>query len=266
MPFLFSAEFILNNNASLGYRQSNTAYNVGQIAYHSSLPTGWYLKCTIAGTSSNDNLIISSYSVGDTVIDGTITWTIYNEQQNYKIISNQNVSDLNTCTKLGIYRYRDTTLNVPIEAQRYGTVMTLYPRQEDENVCSQIAQGTVSGDIFVRQTLDFQTWSEWRRLVTANEAEIVVAKSFGGNGYITYTSGLIIQWGHAAVNAANMGVEIVFPISFTIYDYVENVLPLTAGGHNNYIIPICIYKLPNEMLVEFSAVPSQSADWFTIGY
>ncbi len=44
--------------AELGYRQPSTAYTVGQIAYHASLPTGYYLECTTAGTTSSGDLSI----------------------------------------------------------------------------------------------------------------------------------------------------------------------------------------------------------------
>jgi hypothetical protein len=60
----------------LGYRQPSTAYTVGKITYHSALPTGWYLECTTDGTSSSGNLTISSPSIGGTVSDGTVVWTI----------------------------------------------------------------------------------------------------------------------------------------------------------------------------------------------
>ena len=46
----------LGNNASLGYRQPNTTYAVGQIAYHASLPTGYYLECITEGTTANGDL------------------------------------------------------------------------------------------------------------------------------------------------------------------------------------------------------------------
>jgi hypothetical protein len=44
--------------AQLGYRQPNTEYAVGAIAYHASLPTGYYLECTTAGTTSNGDLSV----------------------------------------------------------------------------------------------------------------------------------------------------------------------------------------------------------------
>lgn len=71
----------VNNDATmtynpLGYRQPSTAYAVGAIAYHSALPTGWYLECKTAGTSGSGDLTISSPAIGNTVTDGTVTWKI----------------------------------------------------------------------------------------------------------------------------------------------------------------------------------------------
>lgn len=66
-------------NGGLGYRQPNTAYAVGQIAYHASLPTGYYLECTTQGTTSSGDLSVGGgISVYDTLTDGTVTWTVLN--------------------------------------------------------------------------------------------------------------------------------------------------------------------------------------------
>lgn len=63
----------------LGFRKPDTAYKVGQIAYHASLPTGYYLECTTPGTTSSGDLSIGGgISVYDTLTDGTVTWTVLN--------------------------------------------------------------------------------------------------------------------------------------------------------------------------------------------
>jgi len=60
----------------VGYRQSSTACPTGSIAFSTSLPVGWYLECTTAGITSASELVITSPNVGNTVTDGTVTWTI----------------------------------------------------------------------------------------------------------------------------------------------------------------------------------------------
>ena len=66
----------IETNNTHDYRQPSTAYVVGNIAYHASLPTGYYLECTTGGTTSRGDLTISSPSIGGTVSDGTVKWQI----------------------------------------------------------------------------------------------------------------------------------------------------------------------------------------------
>ena len=65
------------SSRKLGYLQPSTAYTVGNIAYHSALPTGWCLECTTAGTSGTSAVVLPNPLVdGATITDGTITWTL----------------------------------------------------------------------------------------------------------------------------------------------------------------------------------------------
>ena len=58
-------------------RQPSTTYSDGDIKYSSLLPTGWFLTCTAAGTTSASELVLPTpIAEGDTVTDGTVTWTI----------------------------------------------------------------------------------------------------------------------------------------------------------------------------------------------
>jgi hypothetical protein len=63
------------------YRQPSTTYEVGNIAYHSALPTGYYLECTTQGTTSAGDITPTS-TIGGTVSDGTVTWRICNVNAN----------------------------------------------------------------------------------------------------------------------------------------------------------------------------------------
>jgi hypothetical protein len=59
------------------FRQASTVYAVGDMRCSESLPYGWYLDCTTAGTTgSGDITIPSPLNVGDTVTDGAVVWTI----------------------------------------------------------------------------------------------------------------------------------------------------------------------------------------------
>ena len=59
-------------------RQPSTTYSEGDIKYSSLLPTGWFLTCTTAGTTSASELVLPSpIAEKDTVTDGAVTWTIH---------------------------------------------------------------------------------------------------------------------------------------------------------------------------------------------
>lgn len=61
----------------IGYRQSSTSYYTGSLAFSTALPTGWYLECTgTGGITSASDLVIASPTVGATVTDGAVVWTI----------------------------------------------------------------------------------------------------------------------------------------------------------------------------------------------
>ena len=56
----------------------NTAYKVGNIAYTTQLPAGYYLECVTAGTTGNTEPTISVGS--ENVKDGTVKWGVKNIQ------------------------------------------------------------------------------------------------------------------------------------------------------------------------------------------
>ena len=59
------------------FRQASTVYAVGDMRCYESLPYGWYLDCTTAGTTgSGDITIPSPLTEKDTVTDGTVVWTV----------------------------------------------------------------------------------------------------------------------------------------------------------------------------------------------
>lgn len=58
------------------FRQESTNYNVDDMRCNESLPYGYYLLCTTGGISSASDLVITNPTVGDTITDGTVVWTI----------------------------------------------------------------------------------------------------------------------------------------------------------------------------------------------
>ena len=58
-------------------RQPSTAYSEGNIKYSPLLPTGWFLTCTVSGTTSASELVVPSpVAEGDEITDGDVTWKV----------------------------------------------------------------------------------------------------------------------------------------------------------------------------------------------
>ena len=69
------APLVAQNTAN--NRQPLTAYALKDIRYSPLLPTGWFLTCTTAGTTSADELAIpSGAKAGDSITDGTVEWKV----------------------------------------------------------------------------------------------------------------------------------------------------------------------------------------------
>ena len=68
----------LISKAEYGFLQRNTAYKVGDIAYTTQLPAGYYLECATAGTTGDSEPSISVES--ESVSDGTVKWGVKNIQ------------------------------------------------------------------------------------------------------------------------------------------------------------------------------------------
>lgn len=75
----------LISKAEYGFLQRNTAYKVGDIAYTTQLPAGYYLECVTAGTTGNTEPSISVES--ENVNDGTVKWGVKNIQTDVAAIA-----------------------------------------------------------------------------------------------------------------------------------------------------------------------------------
>jgi len=63
------------NELSTIFRKNSTAYAVGSIVFSASLPSGFVLECTTAGTTASTEPTINNVTEGNTISDGTVTWT-----------------------------------------------------------------------------------------------------------------------------------------------------------------------------------------------
>ena len=247
-----SADFILNNNASLGYRKSNTAYAVGQIAYHSALPTGWYLECTTAGTTGSGDITPTS-TIGGTVTDGTVVWEIWAEQAKVNDCYNF-TNDCDTCVASGMYAPIVNSNNSP-DADFAGRMLVI-SRNRGEGYTQQIFFSTSPSNEIYSRIRRSGVWTPWK------QQEAIIAKSLGRNGYIEYASGLILQWGGETV--VNGSKTIPYPISFTSSKTAVMV------QRNNAERDFTLYSVTDETLSYFIVTASNTGDrvinWFAIGY
>jgi len=71
-----AAEVIHIVGGKFGYRQEDTRYNVGDMAFFTWTMNTMYIECTTGGVTASGDLVINNPSVGDVVQDGTVVWTV----------------------------------------------------------------------------------------------------------------------------------------------------------------------------------------------
>ena len=268
----FSADFILNNNVSLGYRKSNTTYTAGEIAYHSSLPTGYYLECTTMGTTSAGD-IAPTINIGSMVTDGTVVWTVMNLTSSFNgkfnIKLSEIITDCNNFRKPGIYTLDPSTTNSPVS---YGYLkhIDIVESQTKYNGAVQIVYGVSPRIIYYRMNFHGTTsqWQSWQRLSAAND--IVDDYNMGNNGYIKFGSllgRLIIQWGTDCLPTQDSTNTIItFPISFSYWNHYA--ITVSSNGFSTVTVDNT-YHNASDVKLKHSVVSSSENvvfEWIAIGY
>ena len=224
------AQELANATRGLRYRQASTAYNVGDIANHPDLPTGWYLESTTNGLTDSNTLTISNPAIGGTVSDGTVTWII-NENFKYHATSDNELPD--NLMKTGAYNYQSDD----ITGRHNSGIMCNFYRDSVGRLFQLALQtgGTGADNTYERNVIYSRVhtndaspqWSPWL------QQEAIVAKSLGTNGYVKYASGLIIQWGTVSTgfvtDSSGLGYKcaFAFPVAFTTH---FNISVIGGGG------------------------------------
>lgn len=215
----------------LGFRKPNTEYEVGDIAYHASLPTGRYLECTTKGTTSSGELTISSPSIGGTVTDGTVVWTVVQPQ-------------LTTAATRALAGVTPAANMLPYFNS------------------SNSATTTVISD-FIKTLLDDGDAATARATLKANAQNCggIVAASLSTDGYVKFANGLILQWGYGRLNGTTHTLN--FPISFSDMRFIGLAQLAQANG-----TAYCYFD-PNEGTRETAPIinnaPGAYFWWLAIG-
>ena len=225
-------------------------------------------------------MTISSPSIGGTVSDGTVVWTVQQVASTKNLVGfvNDGISavisgirrktsgsylqivggtDISTCPYLELIGPLNTGISEGLRG-RFSLVA-----QDSENTIG--LSGNVNGTL------------AWNNNDLGGSA--IIAKSLGATGYIKYASGLLLQWGDAGSveSVAEVGTCMynIFPLSFiTNYRIVactQSTLSQILGDSTfsiNYLPDIStlskVYFKKADKLGNFSS--SGGYLWFAIGY
>lgn len=223
--------------------------------YHSNLPIGYYLECITEGTTSN-NKITPSSTIGSTVSDGSVVWTVMcNSFSRRGVITDFNDANLQGTT---VFISNDV-LNKPADVTMdFGTCLSIGDNDNVHGTCGQLLISNTYNALFYRQKTNDSAWNNWL------QQESIAAKYFKGNSYITYASGLTLQWG--AITLTNDYTQVILPIG-----YNNAYIIVVTGAGRNFLDEYSIYKTWGQMYNEFSIhaqthTGTQNIQWFTIGY
>ena len=245
----------LASKNELGFRKPNTAYTIGQIAYHSALPMGCYLECTTAGTTNNSDIIPTS-TIGNTISDGTVIWTIMkNLSMNGGKVPNGFV--ITNKSNTGVEIHSGSVYYNGAHLALYGKDGYIYDDIGKFKLCA------ANGDDFYTKRLIGSTDGSliWNFNDLAGAA--IQVKSLGTNSYIKYASGLIVQWG--ANTLAETNATITFPISFT-NDVSISVMPEYGHTLNEYTLRITMRSTSAFSVQKYGGDNGSGLTYIAIGY
>jgi hypothetical protein len=261
----------------LGYRKPSTTYAAGDIAYHASLPTGWYLECTTAGTTSANDLTIATPTVNSTITDGTVVWTI---NKDLSLLGGTINGDLTVVGEINGINFSENKMS-------FGDSFNIYNEKDTTNINIfggtktlpatsarlSLYGGSSSNGNAGKFVLESATANDSVKLVGEQNGNLVwgsndlagsaiVAKSLSANGYIKYASGLIIQWGRLIPSATEQ--TITFPISFSISTSYSTLCGLSASVAAG--VSMVNMTASTAKIVTASGNTSYQHNWVAVGY
>nr|DAY74266.1 MAG TPA: Baseplate wedge protein [Caudoviricetes sp.] len=188
--------------------QPQKSYQLNQVVWSPSMPSGTIAICTKAGTSNGTEPTWPTL-VNGTVNDGSAVWKLVEEAPQALPANGGTAALANNAEKLGnqLPSYYATAAAVNAKAPLASPTFTGTPK------APTAAAGTSSTQIattaFVMQAI--------AALTTQGK---IVAYNLAQNGYVKWDIGLIIQWGkYQSGGGSDRNVTITFPIAFAQYCY-----------------------------------------------
>lgn len=102
--------------------------------------------------------------------------------------------------------------------------------------------------------------------INNNSVETIIDKSLTANGYIKYSSGLIIQWGSASIAQDIRAGQIYLNTSFTTTDYSIILQLGTPSTINQYMNGSGINSKTISYFVYSTECYANNMNWIAIGY
>ena len=249
--FCLKLQYLDSQGVSI-FRQDSKAYIIGDVKHSPTLPSYAYLECIVAGTTAAAEPTWPS--VGSTVTDGTVTWTVRDKRvadaqfdNSTKLVTSKFLKQagLQASSILGIagaatltaadcgkiispYASTNQTITLPLcSACPDGSILTIIC-----NATSKITLSRQGTDVIVVNAnpvgISSLVLNEGDSLILVSSnanakwyaiggsAQIIAAGSIvsSGTGWTKFADGTMIQTGTISMASGAASVNVTFPLAF----------------------------------------------------
>lgn len=182
----------------------STAYTAGDIRVTETLPSGLYLKCTAAGTTSADAPDFASATAGNPITDGTVTWAVSSIESPSTVANAEHANTADSATKLATARTIngvafDGTANITINAVDSTPRVAVSQIGQPNGVASLDATGRVPADQLPSYVDDVISYENRAAFPEAGES---------GKLYLAEDTNLLYRWAANSGGSGGSYVEI----------------------------------------------------------